>query len=105
VGLFDSEAVKELKKQSQFIGGLIAHQAFGQLPLGAAEEMVNSDSQRARLKQAFTVASREMGGDKALKKAVKAAGDHARMCAQVRSAPWRDVEQAAEGAISEMLQL
>lgn len=103
VGLFDSDAVKQLKKQSEFIAGLVAHQAFGQLPPGAAEEMVQSDSQRSQLKHALDAAARELGDDKALKRAVSAAGAHARMCAQVRSAPWHEVEQAAEDAIREML--
>ncbi len=103
MGWFDSEAVKRLKKASEFIGGLVADQAFGQLPAGAAEEMIQSESQRDQLKRALTGAAQEVGSDKALKKAMRAAGDHARMKAQVRSLPSDAVAQAAEDVIKEML--
>ncbi len=103
MGWFDSEAVKRLKKASEFIGGLVADQAFGQLPAGAAEEMTHSESQRDQLKRALTAAAQEVGSDEALKKAMHAAGDHARMKAQVRSLPSDAVAQAAENVIKEML--
>ncbi len=103
VGWFDSEAVKRLKKESEFIGGLVADQTFGQLPPGAAEEMVHSEAQRGQLKQALDAAAKELGDGKALKKAVKAAADYARMNAEVRKVPAGNLPQFAEEAIREML--
>lgn len=103
LGLFDSAAVKQLKKESQFIGGVIAQQAFGELPPGAADEVVHGEVFSGRLKTAFDAAAEEVGDEKALKKALNAAGDHARMFAQVRSAPPRDLPRTAEEAIREML--
>jgi hypothetical protein len=103
VGWFDSEAVKRLKNESEFIGGLVADQAFGQLPPGTADEMLNSQTQREKLKRALDAAACELGPDKALKRAIGAAAGHARMCAQVRNAPWQEVERVAEDAIRHML--
>jgi len=65
--------------------------------------MVNSATQRAKLKQAFDAAAKELGPDKTRKRAISAAGDDARMRAQVRSLPWREVEGLAEDAIRQML--
>lgn len=103
MGWFDSEAVKQLKKDAAFIGGLVADQAFGRLPPGAADEMIGSATQRAKLKQALDAAAKELGPDKARKKAISAAADDARMRAQVQSLPWQDVERLAEDAIRQML--
>jgi hypothetical protein len=103
LGWFDSDAVKRLKSASEFVGGLVADQAFGQLPPGTADEMLNSETQREKLKFALDAAARELGPDKALKKAISAAAGHARMCAQVRNVPWQGVEQVAEDAIRQMV--
>ncbi len=103
MGLFDSPAVKQLKKESEFIGGVVAQQAFGELPPGTADEVVHGQHFSKQLREAFAVAAGELGNDKALKKATRAAGDHARMMAQVRSIPTRDLPGIAEGTIRDML--
>jgi hypothetical protein len=103
MGLFDSAAVKQLKKESEFIGGVVAQQAFGELPSDAADEVVQGQHFSKQLKVAFAAAAGELGNDKALKKAMRAAGDHARMMAQVRRIPTRDLPDIAEGAIRETL--
>jgi hypothetical protein len=103
VGLFDSAVVKQLKKEAQFIGGVIAQQAFGELPPGTADEIVHGDVFSGRLETAFDAATAEMGDNKALKKATNAAADHARMFAQIRSIPPGDSPNIAEEAIKEML--
>jgi hypothetical protein len=103
MGLFDSTAVKELKKDAGFIGGLIADQALGQLPPGAADEMVRSESQRDRLLAVFDSASKEVGAEKALKKATKEAAYYARMHAELRKVPAGQLPKTAEAAILDML--
>lgn len=103
VGLFDSAAVKQLKKDSGFIGGLITQQAYGELPPGAADEMIRSETQRAQLREAFDAAASEIGHDKALKKAVGEAGYNARMFAEIRKVRAGDLPKVAEDAIREML--
>jgi hypothetical protein len=103
VGLFDSAAVKQLKKDAEFIGGLITQQACGELPPGAAEEMIRSETQRAKLKDAFDKAASEIGQEKALKKATKEAAYSAKMFAEIRKVPSGNLPQLAEEAIRDML--
>ena len=66
--------------------------------------MVHGQHFSEQLKATFAAAAGELGtDDKALKKAMRAAGDHARMMAQVRSIPARNLPDIAEGAIRDML--
>jgi hypothetical protein len=103
VSLFDSAAVKQLKKDAGFIGGLITQQAYNELPPGVAEEMIGDERQRAQLRRAFDAAANEIGHDKALKKAVGEAGYYARMFAEIRKVRAGDLPQVAEEAIRAML--
>lgn len=103
MGLFDSAAVKQLKKEAEFIAGVIAQQAFGELPQGTADEVVHGEVFSGQLKAAFEAAAAEIGYDKALKKAMNAGADQVRMLAGVRSIAPRDIPDVAEGAIREIL--
>jgi hypothetical protein len=103
MGLFDSGATKQLKKDAGFIGQLVAGQAVGELPPGAAQEVIDSETQRERLRAALDAAAAELGHEKALKKAVKEAGSMARIHLEVREQHVGAVPQAAENAILAMV--
>jgi hypothetical protein len=103
MGLFDSAATKQLKKDAGFIGQLVAGQALGELPPGAAQEMIESETQREQLRAALDAADAELGHEKALKKAVKEAGSMARIHLEVRKQRVGDVPRAAENAILAMV--
>jgi hypothetical protein len=104
VGLFESAAVKELRKKAGFFGDLVASEAFGQLPPGTAEEMIKSESQRRQLRAAFSEVVKELGHEKALKKALSAAGDHARWQAEFRKVRARELTKQAEQLVGSMLE-
>ena len=67
MGLFDPPAVKELKKKSQFIGGLYGNVHLGHFSHADLDELVHAESQRAELQAAFAAASAEVGPEKAMK--------------------------------------
>jgi hypothetical protein len=103
MGLFDSAATKQLKKDAGFIGQLVAGQAVGELPPGAAQEMIESETQCKQLQAALDAAAAELGHERALKKAVKEAGSMARIHLEVRNQRVGNVPQAAENAILAMV--
>jgi hypothetical protein len=103
MGFLDSAAVKKLKEEAEEIGGLVAMQAFGEIPQGAADEVVQSQSRREALATAFAAAAAEIGSDKALKKAVKEAQDQAGSMAYVRHIDTDRPRELAGNAIHQML--
>ena len=103
MALFDTPAVKELKKQSGFIGGMFGQVGLGQLPANDLTDLVNNRLWRARLRDAFAAASADVGETKATNVAVKAARVGAEAYVRLTQKNIRYVYDEAEKAIREML--
>jgi hypothetical protein len=103
MALFASPAVKDLKKQSAEIGSMIGQAGLGMLSASDVSDVIANEDWRQRLRTALRVASQEMGEDKAIKTATKAARSGAE--------PWVRQSQAnilycydrAEEAVRSML--
>lgn len=103
MALFASAAVKDLRKQAGEIGSMIGQVGVGMIPAGDVADVIANEEWRQRLRTALSVVSREIGDDKALKTATKAARSGAE--------PWVRQSQAnilycydrAEEAVRSML--
>lgn len=101
--LFDPPSVKALKKEGEFIGGLFGSVHLGQLPSADLTELIQSQYQRAKLQEAFALASADVGEAKALKAARWGANLGADAYARLGKRPYHDVVRAAEDAVQAML--
>jgi len=103
MGLFDTPAVKELKKQAHFIGGLHGQVHLGHFLAGDLNDLVHDEAQRAQLRDAFAAAARDVGDQKALKAAVKSANLGADSFARLGNSRYGEVVRQAERTVREML--
>lgn len=106
MALFDPPSVKGLKEKAGFIGGLYG-QAFLGPPYSISpqdvDELVRSEQQRTELIASFDAAAADVGPDKALRKALKAANLQAESFARLAKRPYGDLPRAAERAVRAML--
>ena len=103
LGFFDTDAVKRLNEQAEFVGGLFAADHLGQLPAGPFEEVLQSPSFCARLNDAFQAVVKEVGDDEALKKALKAARTAADARARLAKLPAEEIAEGAEQSVCVMI--
>jgi Protein of unknown function (DUF2510) len=108
MGLFETSAVKELKKEAGYVGGLYAGAHGGDLSTADLIDVTQHKDFRSRLRQAFAAAARDIGEAKALKEAVKSARIECDAYCYVRHRDGgpgncRDTQRAAEETIREIL--
>lgn len=108
MGLFETSAVKELKKEAGYVGGLHAQAHDGMLSTADLIDVIQRKDFRSRLRQAFAAAARDIGEIKALKEAVKSARIECDAYCYVRHRSGgpgncRDTQRAAEEAVREIL--
>lgn len=104
MGLFGTPAVKDLKKEATFIGGMYGQAFLGHIKASDVAEFVTAESQREKLRGAFAAAAADVGAQKALKIALKAANVGADSYARLGNGPIRDVIREAESAVRNMLE-
>jgi hypothetical protein len=103
MGMFDPASVKALNDRAGFIGGLVGDVYIGHLSDENARAMIQSDTQRAELRSLFDAAARDVGPDKALKKALNSAAVAVEVRADMSKLPRGDAPETARSAIREML--
>lgn len=103
MGLFESSAVKELKKQAELIGGICGQAQVGDLAWSDVDDVISNSSFQERLRAAFATAAAEVGDEKALRLVLRAARYSAEAPPFVRKLPKGNVEDRAEAAINQML--
>jgi hypothetical protein len=105
MGLFGTPAVKDLKKEATFIGGMYGQVFLGHIRSSDLAEFVTAESEREKLRNLFAAASADVGDRKALKIALKAANIGADSYARLGQGPFRDVIREAESTVRNMLEL
>jgi hypothetical protein len=104
MGLFSSDAVKQLRTEAKSIGTLVAMDALGEVPAGTADEVMHSESFGERLTAAYEQAAQELGHETAFKKALKFADGPAKAIAYHRDrSREKEVGRRAEAVVEEML--
>jgi Protein of unknown function (DUF2510) len=108
VGLFDTLAMKDLKKQAEQIGILYGQARTGRLSEADRDDAVQNDDIRAGLRQAYEAASKDVGSRQALKAAMKSARDQCDAICYVSSRHggppnYDDARRAAEEAVRGIL--
>lgn len=104
MGLFSSDAVKQLRTEAEGIGTLVAMDALGEVPAGTADEVMHSESFGERLVVAYEQAAVELSHEKAFKKALKFADGPAKAIAYHRDRSREaEVGRRAEAVVKEML--
>ncbi|HEV2122566.1 MAG TPA: hypothetical protein VGW38_07310 [Chloroflexota bacterium] len=103
--LFATPAVKELKQQSEFIGGMHGQVHLGRLSRNDLVDVIQHQGFRSRLRAAYDAAVADVGEEKALKAAISAARIQAEAYARLGERNYGDVPPAAERSIREMLGL
>jgi len=103
VALFDTPAVKELKRHAQLIGSMHGQVYLGHLPQRDLEDVVHDQEMRLRLRRAYDAAVADVGEKKALKAAVSETRIWAEASGRLRQANYGDMVLAAERSLRSML--
>lgn len=100
--LFDTPAVKALKKEASQVGVWHGMACAGEISTDDVSDAVGNEGLQKSLKDAFDAAARDVGADKALRKAIKVARGYAEVWGHEGNDPFGASEEA-ERSIRAML--